>query len=86
MGKAISHIDLDETLGLTECTDGFWLYDTTRGMNLSMKAKTKDDAFFDALKYYQRRLTQIEHERKALHDKVSQIAEIVAPEVDDEFP
>ena len=50
----------DETLAITECKDGFWLYDKTRGMNLSMRAKSKDDAFFEALKYYQRRLLEVE--------------------------
>jgi hypothetical protein len=51
--------------------DGFWLYDKTRGMNLSMRAKTKDDAFFGALKYYQRRLQEVEAAHKDLAAKVA---------------
>lgn len=37
MGK---HTTLTKTLTLSECSDGFWLYDETRGMNLSMRART----------------------------------------------
>lgn len=39
MGKHINSTKLTETLTLSECSDGFWLYDKTRGMNLSMRAK-----------------------------------------------
>lgn len=39
MSKAINNIILTDTLTISECTDGFWLYDKTRGMNLSMRAK-----------------------------------------------
>lgn len=49
---------------------GFWLYDKTRGMNLSMRAKTERDAFVDALHYYQRRLADVEKEHKALQQKI----------------
>lgn len=49
-----------ETLTLSQGNDGFWLYDKTRSMNLSMRAKTKDDAFIIAIEYYQKRLTEIE--------------------------
>lgn len=37
MGKHINSTKLTETLTLSECSDGFWLYDKTRGMNLSMR-------------------------------------------------
>ena len=59
-------VKLSETLSLCEYTSpksghfGFWLYDTTRGMNLSMRAKTSTDAFVEALTYYQRRLSEME--------------------------
>ena len=57
---------LSETLTLCEYTSpksgdfGFWLYDKTRSMNLSMRAKTSTDAFVEALTYYQRRLSEME--------------------------
>jgi len=68
--KAISTEDLSKTLHLSECRDGFWLYDDTRGMNLAMRAKTKDEALVDALDYYQSRLKEVETEYKLLKDKV----------------
>jgi hypothetical protein len=70
MRKTISHTKLTETLGLTECNDGFWLYDKTRGMNLSMRAKTPQDAFVEALTYYQRRLQEVETKHKDMGEKV----------------
>lgn len=82
--KIISNLKYDETLSLTECKDGYWLYDKTRGMNLSMRAKTKDEAFFKALKYYQERLMFVESELKALNGKVDQIADIFGLEEIDE--
>ena len=73
MGRpARSITDLSDTLHLADCHDGFWLYDDTRGMNLSMKAKTKDDAFVEALMYYQRRLKQVEEWYSSLKSKVDQ--------------
>lgn len=70
MAKTINHIQYTDTIGLTECTDGFWLYDKTRGMNLSMHVKTKDDAFIESLTYYQKRLSQNEIELANLKSKV----------------
>lgn len=70
MSKLINHVKLSDTLGLSECNDGFWLYDKTRGMNLSMRAKTEQAAFTEALEYYQRRLADIESEHKSLDKKV----------------
>ncbi len=55
----ISHKDLTPTLVLSECHDGFWLYDETRGMNLSMRAKTAEAALVEALGYYQEQLKKI---------------------------
>lgn len=62
---------LSPTLDLTELTDGFWLYDSTRGMNLAMRAKTRDEAFVSALTYYQKRLAKVEKEYKDLSEKVN---------------
>lgn len=70
MGKTIHAIKLSETLNLAECTDGWWLYDQTRGMNLAMKAKTSTDAFVEALTYYQRRLAEVERAHSSLKEKV----------------
>ena len=71
MGQgAISTDRYDETLALSKCKDGFWLYDKTRGMNLSMRCESERDAFFNALKYYQRRLTLVESELSELRGHV----------------
>lgn len=56
----ISHTDLSPTLAISECHDGFWIYDTTQGMNLAMRAKTRDAAFVEVITYYQERLKEIE--------------------------
>lgn len=70
----------DKTISLVEGKGGFWLYDTTRGMNLSMRAKTKDAAWFDAVKYYQKRLLKIEEELKEITGKVDNFVSSVTPE------
>jgi len=38
--KSIRNIKLSDTLTISECKDGYWIYDKTRGMNISMRAKT----------------------------------------------
>lgn len=70
MAKVINKVISTETLALVECTDGFWLYDTTQGINVAMKAKTERDAWIEAITYYQRRLTREVAEHKALSAKV----------------
>lgn len=66
---------LSDTLTVSEQKDGFWLYDSTRGMNLSIRAKTKDAAFVEALTYYQNRLKTVEREYAALKSKVDEFVE-----------
>lgn len=70
MGKHINSTKLTESLTLSECSDGFWLYDDTRGMNLSMRAKTPQDAFVECISYYQKRLAEVESEHHKLATKV----------------
>lgn len=70
MTKAIRTIKFDETLTLSECSDGFWVYDSSRGMNLSMKCSSSEIALFEAIKYYQKRLLYIEKKYNNLEDKV----------------
>jgi len=71
MTKQLSHIQLTDTLSLSECTDGFWLYDTTRGMNLSIRAKTAEIAFVEALMYYQTRLKEVKDRYNLLDKQVN---------------
>ena len=70
MRPAIKTTTLTDTLILSECHDGFWLYDKTRGTNLSMRAKTPGDAFVEALTYYQRRLSDVETAHRELRGLV----------------
>lgn len=70
MGKVIASVKHSDTLSMSECSDGFWLYDKTRGMNLSMRAKSPTDAFVEALSYYQRRLQDVEQAHTSLSKKV----------------
>jgi len=70
MSKAIQHIQLTDSLDLVECSDGFWLYDRTQGMNLSIRAKTPQDAFVEALTYYQRMLAYYQEAHGELTKKV----------------
>ena len=70
MAKTISHEILSESVAITECTDGWWLYDKTRGMNLAMAAESRDAAFMAAITYYQRRLIEVESRYRTLRRKV----------------
>jgi len=73
--KAIRSIKLTDTLTISECKDGYWLYDKTRGMNLAMRAKTEQDAYVDAITYYQKRCAEIEHKKKKLYNSVNSFIE-----------
>lgn len=86
MAKVISSTKLSDTLVLTLCGDGYWLYDDTRSMNLSMRAKTETDAFVEAITYYQRRLTEVETAYKSLDAKVTHfVDQFKEPEYDDGY-
>jgi len=70
MAKYISSTKLSDTLTISKCNDGFWLYDKTRGMNLSMRAETETSALVEALGYYQGRLTEVERVYNKLQSRV----------------
>ena len=70
MRPAIKTTELTDTLTLSECHNGFWLYDKTRGMNLAMRVKTPTDAFVQALTHYQRRLSEVETAHRELRGLV----------------
>jgi len=77
-----------ETLLLCEYTSGaykgFWLYDKTRSMNLSMRAKTETEAFAEALHGYQKRLKEVEEKYAGLEEKVDAFVSQFTEEEDDE--
>lgn len=70
MGKHISSDKLSDTLTLQWYSDGIYLWDDTRKMNLAMYEKSEREAFIKALHYYQRRLKEIEIEHNALKTNV----------------
>jgi hypothetical protein len=77
MRPAITSEKITDTLTISECypcgehKHGYWLYDKTRGMNLAMGAKTREDAYIEAIKYYQKRLVEVELNYKELNSKVN---------------
>lgn len=72
-------------ISLTQHKDGWWLYDSTRGMNLSMKAPTEKDALLEALGYYQKRLLSVEKDLNDLSEKVDAfVAAVQPPECEDD--
>lgn len=81
----MKHTKLSDTLDLSDCLDGFWLYDKTRGMNLSMRAKTEQAAFIECITYYQNRLIEVESKLDSLQSKVNAfVGQFVEDEDDDD--
>lgn len=85
MSKVLSQTKLNNTLTLSECNDGIWLWDDTRRMNLSIRAKSNTDALVKALEYYQKRLMKIEQEHADLKEKVDIFVAQFAEDSDDPF-
>jgi hypothetical protein len=70
MSKIIRKVFKIDTLSLHECTDGYYLYDYVIGMNISMRAITEQEAYIEALLYYQNKLKEVKNDYKLLNDKV----------------
>ena len=83
--KAIRTIKLTNTLALSECKDGWWLYDKVVGMNLGIRCKSTEAAFVEALTYYQGRLTLAEENLKSLSEKVERFVDQFVPEDDHRY-
>ena len=81
MSKAIKHEKLTETLTLSECTDGFWLRDKTRGLNIARKEKTREAAFIKALDVYQNRLNEVEKGYTDLINATDNFIQQIKPEL-----
>jgi hypothetical protein len=77
VARVIKDTKISDTLSLTETNQGWWLYDYTRRMNLSMRAETAQHAFVETITYYQRRLTEVEQELSTLKTKVEAFIEEV---------
>ena len=73
MRSAIKTTPIGDSLHLSECHDGYWLYDDTRGINIAMRAETENAALIQALLYYQRHTLKIENRNKVLVNAVNSI-------------
>lgn len=82
MGKCLNTVKLTETLSLSECTDGFYLYDYTRGMNLAMYAKSREDALVESITYYQKRLEKESKALETIRAKVEGFVNLFVKEVE----
>jgi hypothetical protein len=88
---AISSIKLSNTLTLSEChptndhKGPYWLYDKIVGMNLAMGADTPQDAYVEALTYYQKRLTEVEKSYDDLKNRVDSFVEQFKETEDTEY-
>mgnify|MGYP003402959787 FL=1 len=71
MGKVIRNIFKSEKISLSECTDGFFLFDFVRGQNISIRAKNEKSAFIEAILWYQKRLTDSQLKYRELNNKVN---------------
>lgn len=85
MAKVLNSKKLSDTISIAECTDGFWLYDETRGMNLSMQAKSSEAALFEALEYYQERFQEVQNNYNSLKAKVDHFVGQFADEDDSHY-
>ena len=70
MGRAIRRVFKLDTIFLSETTEGYYLYDYVIGQNISMRAKTEQDACIEAILWYQSRLIESKEKFKILKDKV----------------
>jgi hypothetical protein len=84
MAKAIRNVFKIETFSLVECNDGYYLWDGVVEMNISMRAKTEQDACIKGLLYYQKRLSVLKADYKDLSSKVETFVAQFVEKQDDE--
>jgi len=70
MGKALRNVFKTETLVLTECSDGYYLWDKVAGFNIAIHAKSEQQALIDGLEYYQKYHSKLQKEYNELNNKV----------------
>ncbi len=87
---AIQSIKLSPHLTLSEChpdsecrTVNWWLYDTRAGMNLAMRAKTRDAAFLEVVEYWAKRANEYEKAYVDLKGRVDAFVETINPPDED---
>jgi len=65
----------NDTITLSKCRNGFWLYDKVAGMNLSMEAETEQNAFIETIMYYQKQYVKSKESYKDIYGKVKSFVE-----------
>ena len=83
MSKKHIRIVKTKNLNLSRGSDGYWLYDEARGMNIAMRSNSERDACLDALRYYQFKVDALEKERKELKTALNKITELASPHSED---
>lgn len=77
--RALKHIELTDKLTLSECDDGFWLYDYDAEMNLSMRANSEREALLEAITYYKSKAKELKRildkQDKAIEQFISSVDE-----------
>jgi hypothetical protein len=81
MGKWIRNVFSTDTLTLSECTDGYYLYDEVIGFNTVMRAKTEQEACIKAITDYQKNYSSLQKDYKELYTKVeSFVTQFIEPD------
>lgn len=87
----IQHTNLNNNLSLSEChpdsecrTNNWWLYDKRAGMNLAMRAKSRDDAFVQTIEYWANRSARYERDYCELKQRLDLFINQFAKESEDE--
>lgn len=89
---AIANTKLNDHLTLSEChpdsecrVNNWWLYDKRAGLNIGMRAKTKDEAFVEAIEYWSERAIEAEQSLSELSSKVNAFLSQFNDEDDEEI-
>jgi len=72
---------LSDSLELTTSKSGIWLYDTTQGMYLSMRAVDEVTALTEAITYYQEKVGEVMRD----YDRLDKIVRAFLSELPCEF-
>lgn len=80
--KALIQEKLTDTLTLSQCIDGYWIYDAQLGYNTAMHCKTEREAFISTINDYKERLIALKNTNKVLMVASKNFLESVAEELE----
>ena len=75
--SVIREVYRGDTFVMHECSDGYYLYDYVVGVSISMRAKTEQDAYIEAIKYYQKHTQALVDDNLSLNSKLDSIIDIL---------